>query len=51
MEALVAATILFLQIVYLQLEKGKAVFGYPWAIPQLFSYSLIIFKDKTAPGI
>jgi len=33
----VAATALFLHIVYLQLVKGKAVFGYIWAVPQLFS--------------
>jgi len=47
----VAATALFLQIVYLQLVKGKAVFGYPWAVPQLFSDYLRILKDKTAPGL
>ena len=47
----VAATVLFLQIVYLQLVKGKAVFGYPWAVPQLFSDYLRILKDKTAPGL
>ena len=33
----VTATALFLQIVYLQLVKGKAIFGYFWAVPQLFS--------------
>ena len=47
----VAATVLFLQIVYLQLVKGKAVFGYPWAVPQLFSDYLRILKDKSAPGL
>ena len=47
----VAATALFLQIVYLQLVKGKAVFGYPWAVPQLFSDYLRILKDRTAPGL
>ena len=47
----VAATVLFLQIVYLQLVKGKAVFGYPWAVPQLFSDYLRILKDKSAPAI
>ena len=47
----VAATALFLQIVYLQLVKGKAVFGYPWAVPQLFSDFLRILKDKSAPGL
>ena len=47
----VAATVLFLHIVYLQLVKGKAVFGYPWAVPQLFSDYLRILKDKTAPGL
>jgi cytochrome c oxidase subunit 1 len=47
----VAATALFLQIVYLQLVKGKAVFGYPWAVPQLFSDYLRILKDKCAPGL
>jgi group I intron endonuclease len=47
----VAATALFLQIVYLQLVKGKAVFGYPWAVPQLFSDYLRILKDKSAPGL
>jgi len=47
----VGATVLFLQIVYLQLVKGKAVHGYPWAVPQLFSDFLRILKDKTAPGL
>ena len=47
----VAATALFLQIVHLQLVKGKAVFGYPWAVPQLFSDYLRILKDKCAPGL
>jgi hypothetical protein len=47
----VAATVLFLQIVYLQLVKGKAVFGYPWAVPQLFTDYLRILKDKSAPGL
>jgi cytochrome c oxidase subunit 1 len=47
----VAATALFLQIIYLQLVKGKAVFGYPWAVPQLFSDYLRILKDRTAPGL
>ena len=47
----VAATVLFLQIVYLQLVKGKAVFGYPWAVPQLFSDYLRILKDKCSPGL
>ena len=47
----VAATALFLQIVYLQLVKGKAIFGYPWAVPQLFSDYLRILKDRTAPGL
>jgi len=47
----VSATALFLQIVYLQLVKGKAIFGYPWAVPQLFSDYLRILKDKSAPGL
>jgi cytochrome c oxidase subunit 1 len=47
----VIATALFLQIVYLQLAKGKAVFGYPWAVPQLFSDYLRILKDKCAPSL
>jgi len=47
----VAATALFLQIVYLQLVKGKAVYGYIWAVPQLFSDYLRILKDRTAPGL
>ena len=47
----VAATVLFLHIVYLQLVKGKAVHGYPWAVPQLFSDYLRILKDKGAPGL
>ena len=47
----VAATALFLHIVYLQLVKGKAILGYPWAVPQLFSDYLRILKDKTAPGL
>jgi len=47
----VAATALFLQIVYLQLVKGKAVYGYPWAVPQLFTDYLRILKDKCAPGL
>jgi heme/copper-type cytochrome/quinol oxidase subunit 2 len=47
----VAATALFLHIVYLQLVKGKAIFGYPWAVPQLFSDYLRILKDRTAPGL
>ena len=36
---------------YLQLVKGKAIFGYPWAVPQLFSDYLRILKDKCAPGL
>ena len=47
----VAATALFLHIVYLQLVKGKAIFGYPWAVPQLFSDYLRILKDRCAPGL
>ena len=47
----VAATVLFLQIVYLQLVKGKAIFGYPWAVPQLFSDYYRILKDRSAPGL
>jgi cytochrome c oxidase subunit 1 len=47
----VAATALFLQIVYLQFVKGKAVYGYPWAVPQLFSGYLRILRDKCAPGL
>ena len=47
----VAATALFLQIVYLQLVTGKAIFGYPWAVPQLFSDYFRILKDRTAPGL
>jgi cytochrome c oxidase subunit 1 len=47
----VAATALFLHIVYLQLVAGKAIFGYPWAVPQLFSDYLRILKDKCAPGL
>jgi len=47
----VAATALFLHIVYLQLVKGKAIFGYPWAVPQLFSDYLRILKDTCAPGL
>jgi heme/copper-type cytochrome/quinol oxidase subunit 2 len=47
----VAATALFLHIVYLQLVKGKAIFGYPWAVPQLFSDYLRILKDRSAPGL
>lgn len=47
----VAATALFLHIVYLQLVTGKAIFGYPWAVPQLFSDYLRILKDKCAPGL
>nr|YP_010692858.1 cytochrome oxidase subunits 1 and 2 polyprotein [Periconia digitata]WCA44857.1 cytochrome oxidase subunits 1 and 2 polyprotein [Periconia digitata] len=47
----VGATALFLHIVYLQLVKGKAIFGYPWAVPQLFSDYLRILKDRTAPGL
>jgi len=47
----VAATALFLHIVYLQLVTGKAVYGYPWAVPQLFSDYLRILKDKCAPGL
>jgi len=42
---------LFLQIIYLQLVEGKAVFGYPWAIPQLFTDYLRILKDKSSPGL
>jgi len=42
---------LFLQIVYLQLVEGKAVFGYPWAVPQLFSDYLRILKDRSSPGL
>jgi len=42
---------LFLQIIYLQLVEGKAVFGYPWAIPQLFTDYLRILKDRSSPGL
>jgi hypothetical protein len=47
----VAATALFLHVVYLQLVKGKAIFGFLWAVPQLFSDYLRILKDKCAPGL
>ena len=47
----VAATALFLQIVYLQLVKGKAIYGYIWAVPQLFSDYLRILKDRCSPGL
>jgi len=47
----VVSLVLFLQIVYLQLVEGKAVFGYPWAISQLFSDYLRILKDKCSPGL
>jgi len=47
----VAATALFLHIVYLQLVKGKAVFGYIWAVPQLFSDYLRILNNKVSPGL
>jgi cytochrome c oxidase subunit 1 len=47
----VAATVLFLQIVYLQLVKGKAIYGYIWAVPQLFSDYLRILKDRCSPGL
>ena len=47
----VAATALFLQIVYLQLVKGKAIFGYPWAVPQLFSDYYRILKDTSASSL
>jgi len=47
----VAATALFLHIVYLQLAKGKAIFGFPWAVPQLISDYLRILKDKCVPGL
>jgi cytochrome c oxidase subunit 2 len=47
----VVSLALFLQIVYLQLVNGKAVFGYPWAIPQLFTDYLRILKDKCSPGL
>jgi hypothetical protein len=30
---------------------GKAIFGYPWAVLQLFSDYLRILKDKCAPGL
>jgi len=47
----VAATALFLQIVYLQLVKGKAIYGYIWAVPQLFSDYFRILKDRCSPGL
>ncbi len=47
----VAATALFLHIVYLQLVAGKAIFGYAWTVPQLFSDYLRILKDRSAPGL
>lgn len=47
----VVSLALFLQIVYLQLVEGKAIFGYPWAIPQLFTDYLRILKDKCSPGL
>jgi len=34
---------------YLGFVKGKAIFGYLWAVPQLFSDCLRILKDKCAP--
>jgi len=47
----VAATALFLHIVNLQLVKGKAIFGYAWAVPQLFTDYLRILINKNAPGL
>ncbi len=47
----VAATALFLQIVYLQLVKGKAIYGYIWAVPQLFSDYYRILTDRCSPGL
>ena len=47
----VAATALFLQIVYLQLVKGKAIYGYIWAVPQLFSDYFRILTDRCSPGL
>jgi NADH-ubiquinone oxidoreductase chain 4 len=47
----VAATALLLHIVYLQLVKGKAIFGFLWAVPQLFSDYLRMLKDRCAPGL
>jgi len=34
---------------YLWFVKGKAIFGYLWAVPQLFSACLRILKNKCAP--
>jgi cytochrome c oxidase subunit 1 len=47
----VAATILFLFIVYSQLVHGKAVYGYPWAVHPIFSDYYRILKEKTSPGL
>jgi len=47
----VAATALFLHIVYSQLVHGKAIYGYPWSVPQLFSDYYRILKDRTSPGL
>jgi len=40
-----------LQIVYLQLVKGKAIYGYIWAVPQLFSDYFRILTDRCSPGL
>jgi hypothetical protein len=36
---------------YLGFVEDKAIFGYPWDVPQLFSDYLCLFKDKCAPGL
>lgn len=47
----VVATILFLQIVYLQLVEGNAVTRYPWSTPQFFSDIFQTLINRAYPSL
>ena len=47
----VVATILFLQIVYLQLVEGNAVSRYPWSTPQFFSDIFQTLINRAYPSL
>jgi len=47
----VVASILFLQIVYLQLVEGNAVTRYPWSTPQFFSDIFQTLINRAYPSL
>lgn len=47
----VVASILFLQIVYLQLVQGNAVTRYPWSTPQFFSDIFQTLINRAYPSL